>query len=100
MTSLCHAGARGLPPTPYLKVSATSVDGWKIGGMLFIGGVDARKKALAVADAVRPYDIGIHEYIAYGSASDSCTQSQNTVHARYVWSWKMASSTWTLIRNY
>jgi hypothetical protein len=28
------------------------MDGWKIGGMLFIGGVDARKKALAVAAAV------------------------------------------------
>jgi len=47
------AGARGLPPTPFLKISATSVDGWKIGGTLFIGGIDARKKALAVADAVR-----------------------------------------------
>lgn len=45
-------GARGLPPTPFLKISATSVDGWKIGGTLFIGGIDARKKALAVADAI------------------------------------------------
>jgi len=37
-----------------LKISATSADGWKIGGLLFIGGIDARKKALAVADAVLP----------------------------------------------
>jgi len=45
-------GARGRAPTPFLKISATSADGWKIGGLLFIGGIDARKKALAVADAI------------------------------------------------
>jgi hypothetical protein len=46
------SGAFGLPPTPYLKVSATSLDGWKIGALLMIGGIDARRKALAVAEAI------------------------------------------------
>ena len=64
------SGARGLPPTPYYKISATSLDGFKLDGMLVIGGIDARKKALAVGQAVlaRASRIlalrGISEFIA------------------------------------
>lgn len=46
------SGARGRPPTPTYKLSATLRDGWKLGGMLSIAGVDAVPKARAVADAV------------------------------------------------
>ncbi|KAF9585082.1 hypothetical protein BGW38_003972 [Lunasporangiospora selenospora] len=45
-------GAKGRAPTPYLKCSGIYVDGFKITADLWIGGVDARRKALAVGDAV------------------------------------------------
>jgi hypothetical protein len=45
-------GAKGLKPTPYLKCSGIFLDGWKITGELLIGGVDAKKKAEAVGDAI------------------------------------------------
>ncbi|KAF8920464.1 hypothetical protein BGZ58_004369, partial [Dissophora ornata] len=52
-------GAKGRPPTPYLKCSGIYVDGYKITADLWIGGIDARRKAslsymlaLAVGDAV------------------------------------------------
>ncbi|KAG0377098.1 hypothetical protein BGX24_006728 [Mortierella sp. AD032] len=45
-------GAKGRPPTPYLKCSGIYVEGYKITADLWIGGVDARRKALAVGDAV------------------------------------------------
>ncbi|ORZ28319.1 hypothetical protein BCR41DRAFT_345116 [Lobosporangium transversale] len=45
-------GAKGRPPTPYLKCSGVYVDGYKITADLWIGGIDARRKALAVGDAV------------------------------------------------
>lgn len=38
-------GARGLAPTGFYKVSVTSFDGFRGGGMLMIGGIDAAKKA-------------------------------------------------------
>ncbi|KAF9390464.1 hypothetical protein CPB97_009174 [Podila verticillata] len=45
-------GAKGRPPTPYLKCSGIYVDGYKITADLWIGGIDARRKALAVGEAV------------------------------------------------
>ncbi|KAI7899463.1 uncharacterized protein BX663DRAFT_418818, partial [Cokeromyces recurvatus] len=45
-------GAKGLQPTPYLKCSGIFLDGWKLTGELLIGGVDARKKAIAVGEAI------------------------------------------------
>jgi hypothetical protein len=45
-------GARGLPPTPTLKVSATWMDGHRVGLMITLGGIDAADKARKVADAV------------------------------------------------
>ncbi|KAF9350245.1 hypothetical protein BGX26_011544 [Mortierella sp. AD094] len=45
-------GAKGRAPTPYLKCSGIYVEGYKITADLWIGGVDARRKALAVGDAV------------------------------------------------
>lgn len=45
-------GARGRAPTPLYKISATSVDGYKISGELMIGGQEAGDKARAVADAI------------------------------------------------
>jgi hypothetical protein len=37
-------GAKGRPPTPYLKCSGIYVEGYKITAELWIGGVDARRK--------------------------------------------------------
>src|SRR5690606_12940275 len=45
-------GARGKPPTRYYKVSLTYFDGYQLSAEVFIGGIDARKKAYAVADGV------------------------------------------------
>lgn len=45
-------GVKGKPPTPTLKVSATYMDGYRVGLMITIGGIDAAKKAQKVADAV------------------------------------------------
>ncbi|KAF9955048.1 hypothetical protein BGZ72_004077 [Mortierella alpina] len=45
-------GAKGRAPTPFLKCSGIYVEGYKITADLWIGGVDARRKALAVGDAV------------------------------------------------
>ncbi len=45
-------GARGIAPTPSLKVSATYMEGFRIGVMISIGGIDAKGKAEEVARAV------------------------------------------------
>lgn len=40
------SGARGRPPTPFLKVSGVYMDGMKVTGELFIGGQEAKQKVL------------------------------------------------------
>ncbi|KAI9253794.1 hypothetical protein BDA99DRAFT_540413 [Phascolomyces articulosus] len=45
-------GAKGRPPTPWLKCSGIFLDGWKLSGELVIGGHEAKEKALAVGNAV------------------------------------------------
>lgn len=42
-------GARGRPPTPFYKASLTFLGGFQLSGGLLIGGIDAKRKALAVA---------------------------------------------------
>eukprot|EP01125_Pyxidicula_operculata_P007726 TRINITY_DN2616_c0_g1_i3.p1 TRINITY_DN2616_c0_g1~~TRINITY_DN2616_c0_g1_i3.p1 ORF type:complete len:630 (+),score=111.76 TRINITY_DN2616_c0_g1_i3:758-2647(+) len=46
------SGARGSAPTPYYKVSNTYFDGFKLQGIMMIGGIDAKRKAEATAAAV------------------------------------------------
>lgn len=45
-------GARGRPPGPYYKVSATAQDGWRCAGSLVIVGFDAAAKARRTAEAI------------------------------------------------
>jgi len=45
-------GCRGRPPTKYYKASVTYLGGLKMEAMLMIGGIDAKRKALAVADGI------------------------------------------------
>lgn len=46
------SGARGRPPTQHYKASATYMDGYRVGAMYMIGGIDANAKATKVAEAV------------------------------------------------
>jgi hypothetical protein len=46
------AGARGRPPTPTLKVSATWPDGYRVIGTLTIGGFEAAAKAERTGEAI------------------------------------------------
>jgi hypothetical protein len=46
------SGAKGLPPTDTLKVSATYMDGFRLGAYVSIRGIDAAGKAQKTADAV------------------------------------------------
>jgi hypothetical protein len=46
------AGARGRPPTPTLKVSATWLDGYRVIGTLTIGGFEAAAKAERAGEAI------------------------------------------------
>jgi len=45
-------GARGTTPPSTYKASITVVEGWRIEGMLMIGGRDAAAKAEATAKAI------------------------------------------------
>ncbi|KAI8989338.1 hypothetical protein BDB01DRAFT_698534, partial [Pilobolus umbonatus] len=45
-------GAKGIRPTPFLKCSGIFLDGWKVSVEILIGGIDAKKKALAVGEAI------------------------------------------------
>ena len=46
------SGARGLPPGPQYKVSATFMDGWRCTGQLTIVGMDAARKAQRTGEAI------------------------------------------------
>ena len=46
------SGARGLPPGPHYKVSATWMDGWRCTGQLTIVGFDAARKAQRTGEAI------------------------------------------------
>jgi hypothetical protein len=46
------SGARGRAPTAFYKVSATGLDGMKLSAELMFGGIDAKKKAQAVSEAI------------------------------------------------
>jgi hypothetical protein len=45
-------GARGLPPGPHYKVSATYMDGWRCTGQLTVVGFDAVRKAQRTGEAI------------------------------------------------
>ncbi|KAJ3077700.1 hypothetical protein HDU99_001022, partial [Rhizoclosmatium hyalinum] len=45
-------GAKGRPPTPFLKTSGVYVDGYKMSGELVIGGAESVEKARHVGEAI------------------------------------------------
>jgi hypothetical protein len=45
-------GVRGRQPTPFLKVSGIYMDGYKVTGEMFVGGLEARDKAKAVGESI------------------------------------------------
>ncbi len=45
-------GAKGRPPTPHCKVSATYLDGFRATALFMIGGIDAAAKGQRTADAL------------------------------------------------
>jgi hypothetical protein len=49
---VCVAGARGRPPTPALKVSATWHDGYRMIGTVTLAGRDAAEKAQRTGEAI------------------------------------------------
>ncbi|KAI9470012.1 MAG: hypothetical protein EXX96DRAFT_588422 [Benjaminiella poitrasii] len=58
-------GAKGLQPTPHLKCSGIFLDGWKITGELLIGGIDAKKKAEAVGQAILQRVRGMYQQLGF-----------------------------------
>ncbi len=58
-------GARGLPPTDQYKVSATWPDGHRLSASFMIGGIDAPRKARAVAEAILKKVRGIYDQMGY-----------------------------------
>ncbi len=59
-------GARGRPATPYYKVSATYLDGYKIIGTMLIGGRDAEAKARRQGSAIINRLQGFIHDVGYG----------------------------------
>lgn len=49
------SGAKGRPPTAYYKVSNTYFGNVRMVAMIMIGGIEARNKAAAVAEAIVPH---------------------------------------------
>lgn len=46
------SGAKGRPPTPWLKCTAIKQDGYRIDGTLIIPGIEARQKSLILGEAL------------------------------------------------
>ncbi len=46
------SGALGLPPSATYKTSATYVDGFKLTAAFMLGGIDAKKKGIHIAEAI------------------------------------------------
>ena len=51
-TACAVTGARGLPPGPAYKVSATYLDGYRCSAQLTIVGIDAARKAQRTGEAI------------------------------------------------
>ncbi|KAI9341313.1 hypothetical protein BD770DRAFT_293411, partial [Pilaira anomala] len=58
-------GAKGLKPTPFLKCSGIFLDGWKISVELVVGGMDAKKKAVAVGEAIVKRVRGMYQQLGF-----------------------------------
>ncbi|KAI9019445.1 hypothetical protein CLU79DRAFT_836754 [Phycomyces nitens] len=56
-------GAKGRPPTPWLKCSGIFMDGWKISGELLIAGQEAKEKALAVGQAIQQRSLDLFKQL-------------------------------------
>ncbi|KAI9341349.1 hypothetical protein BDR26DRAFT_895044 [Obelidium mucronatum] len=74
-------GARGKPPTPFLKTSGVFVDGFKMSGELVIGGAESVEKAKHVADAILKRVGGVLKKMGQEDFTDSnieCLGSEHT----------------------
>jgi hypothetical protein len=70
-TRVLVKGARGKPPTPYLKCTAISSAGFTVLGQLGIIGVDAREKALVLGQALLDRVERIAKKRGYGGWSET-----------------------------
>jgi len=68
------SGAKGRPPTPSYKVSATHLDGYRSTGMLTIIGRDAVAKAERTADAILTRVRAIYRHLNLGDFNETHTE--------------------------
>ncbi|MGQ0700255.1 MAG: acyclic terpene utilization AtuA family protein [Panacagrimonas sp.] len=68
------SGARGGPPTPQCKVSATYADGYRAIAMLMIGGIDAPQKGQRVAEALYGRCRRLFGERNLGDFTETCTE--------------------------
>eukprot|EP01127_Copromyxa_protea_P016118 TRINITY_DN4739_c0_g1_i1.p1 TRINITY_DN4739_c0_g1~~TRINITY_DN4739_c0_g1_i1.p1 ORF type:complete len:615 (-),score=110.50 TRINITY_DN4739_c0_g1_i1:35-1879(-) len=68
--SVLVTGAKGRPPTSTYKASVTYLGGFKMDAVLMIGGIDAKKKAFAVADGILTRTRRLFQERGYGDYSN------------------------------
>ena len=74
-------GARGLPPTPSYKVSATYADGYRCNGQLTVIGQDADRKARRTAEAILERTRGLFRQMGLPDYSATHIETLGSSHS-------------------